>query len=65
MTSFDSIRTLADEALVEALRRLVVRSNQNTAELLAHLAEVDSRRLYLEHACPSMLTRVFDPSTRL
>jgi hypothetical protein len=40
--------------LLGGLDRLVARERQLTAELLAHLAEVDARRLYLEAACSSM-----------
>ena len=45
---------LANAELLVGLTRLVAHQNQLTAELLAHLAEVDGRRLYLEHACSSM-----------
>jgi hypothetical protein len=36
------------------LRDLIQRDHCLEAELVAHLAEVDARRLYLEQACPSM-----------
>ena len=52
----EGVRDLQDDALVEAVRQLVGRSNRLTAELLVHLGEVDARRLYLEHACSSMFT---------
>ena len=45
---------LADEDLLAATRTLVRRSNALTAELLAHLAEIDVRKLYLEQAQPSL-----------
>jgi hypothetical protein len=45
---------LADADLVTGLAHLVARSNQVTAELLAHLGEVDARRLYLPAACSSI-----------
>src|SRR6516162_3647083 len=45
---------LADETLVRDLKSLVARDRANTAALLAHLAEVDERRLYLPAAYPSM-----------
>jgi hypothetical protein len=41
------IERLGDEELLDRLRKLVVRSNATEAELIAHLAEVDERRLYL------------------
>jgi hypothetical protein len=47
---------LTDAELLAGLERLVARNNQVTALLLAHLAEVDTRRLYLEHACSSLFT---------
>ena len=40
--------------LLIRLRELVVRDHVHEAELIAHLAEVDARRLYLEQACSSM-----------
>ena len=46
--------TLSDDKLLSATRALVARSNEATAHLVAHLAEVDARKLYLEQAQPSM-----------
>ena len=46
--------SLADDDLLSAVQRLVVRDNHNQAELLAHLAEIDARKLFLREACPSM-----------
>ena len=40
--------------LLTQMRALVDRGNAVEADLLAHLGEVDARRLYLEEACPSM-----------
>jgi hypothetical protein len=40
--------------LLVRVRQLVQRGNAVEAELLVHLGEVDSRRLYLEEGCPSM-----------
>jgi 5-methylcytosine-specific restriction endonuclease McrA len=45
---------LADHILVAGLRSLVVRERAITAELLAHLAEVDARGLYVPAGYPSM-----------
>lgn len=45
---------LDDASLLRSLDRIVAQDRAVTAELLAHLAEVDARRLYLEAACPSM-----------
>ena len=33
------------------LEKLVARQSALTAELVAHVAEVDARRLYLDQAC--------------
>ena len=49
-----SLKALSDEQLLLELARLSKQSNELTAELLAHLAEADARRLYLQHACGSL-----------
>ena len=51
---------MTDERLVRRLHRLVDRGNALTAELLAHMGEVDRRRLYLQAACPSMFAYCTD-----
>ena len=48
------LRGLTDDALLARVADLVGRSRRVEAELVAHLAEVDARRLYLREACPSM-----------
>ncbi len=45
---------LSDPALVRALHSLVAQDRSTTASLLAHLAEVDERRLYAPAGYPSM-----------
>ena len=45
---------LSDGALLRGLSALVARERTTTATLLAHLAEVDARKLYLPAAYPSM-----------
>ena len=45
-----------DHELVSSLKCLVVKDRGTTAEILAHIAEVDSRRLYLPAAHPSMFS---------
>jgi 5-methylcytosine-specific restriction endonuclease McrA len=45
---------LSDAQLLESLRSLVAQGRAVLARLLAHLVEVDERRLHLEAACPSM-----------
>ncbi|MEO5989900.1 MAG: HNH endonuclease, partial [Candidatus Eisenbacteria bacterium] len=49
-----SLSHLADHVLLRDLKSLVARDRATTAELLAHLAEVDERRLYLPAAYSSM-----------
>src|SRR5881396_1264946 len=45
---------LTDHTLLQALASLVTQDHVTTAALLAHLAEVDERKLYLPAAYPSM-----------
>lgn len=51
-----SLTDLSDDELLARVRRLVDRSNEVTAHLVAHLAELDSRRLYLGEGCSSLFT---------
>ena len=46
---------LSDAQLLESLKTLCSRGRALLARLLAHLIEVEERRLYLVAACPSML----------
>src|SRR5690349_5968501 len=48
------LTSVGDDAVVLALRDLAARSAQITADLIAHVAEVDRRKLYLKFACSSM-----------
>lgn len=54
------LAALPPEALLQTLGLLVSRDHQLTADLLAHLAEVDARALFLEHACSSMFIYCVD-----
>ncbi len=45
---------LSDHQLLMHLQDLIQRNHGLEAELVAHLGEVDARRLYLEQACASM-----------
>ena len=45
---------MGDDELLAALTGLVQRDNELLAELLAHLAELDQRRLYLDLGFPSL-----------
>jgi hypothetical protein len=49
-----SLTHLADHVLLRDLHKLVARDRQTTAEMLAHIAEVDTRQLYLPAGYPSM-----------
>jgi len=46
--------SLSDDELLERLSTLVDRHRRLDAEVVAHIAEVDTRRLYLGKACSSM-----------
>jgi hypothetical protein len=54
MKSHDSLRSLTDNELLGRLSDLVRQSHRVEAELVAHLGEVDARRLYLREAAASM-----------
>jgi hypothetical protein len=49
-----SLSHLSNRELLQDLAALVARDRATTAELLAHIAEVDERKLYLPAAHPSM-----------
>jgi hypothetical protein len=51
-----SLEHLSDDELHRGTRRLIGRSNQVLAALLAHLAEVESRGIHRERACASLGT---------
>jgi hypothetical protein len=51
-----SIGRLTDAELLAGARRLVGRSNQLLAELLAHLGEVEARGIHRMRACSSLYT---------
>ena len=50
----ESLAGLPSQQLLARVRELVKRGNALEAELLAHLGEVDARRLYLDEGCSSM-----------
>ncbi len=50
----EALAGLPNAQLLMRVRELVARGNAVEAELLAYLAEVDARRLYLEEGCSSM-----------
>src|SRR5262245_3350823 len=45
---------LSDDALLLGLRSLLQDSRRTESDLVAHIGEVESRRLYAREACPSM-----------
>src|SRR5689334_14212191 len=50
------LERLSDSELLAGTRRLVGRSNQLLAELLAHLGEVEARGIHRTRACSSLYT---------
>jgi hypothetical protein len=54
LTLQNALASVTDEALVSDLRRLVRDDQALEAQLLAHIGEVDARRLYARFAAPSM-----------
>jgi len=49
-----SLQHLGKEQLLRDFSGLVDQDRRDTATMLAYVAEIDRRKLYLEHACPSM-----------
>jgi hypothetical protein len=47
---------LSDSELIQQVKRLAANERQATAQLVAHLAEMDVRRLYLGEGCSSLFT---------
>src|SRR6188508_3168997 len=50
----DELRVLSDDDLLARTVKFAERGRRNDAGLVAHMAEVDARRLYLREACSSM-----------
>ena len=55
-----SISTLSDDELLRGLSELLQRSRRVESELVAHIGEVDARRLYAREAAPSMFAYCTD-----
>ena len=53
---FDVAVALSDVELLEHLKSLAANERQATVQLVAHLAEMDARRLYLREGCSSLFT---------
>jgi hypothetical protein len=54
MTHAQRLQALTDDQLLRRLRELLAQSRRVEADLIAHVAEVDARRLYARKASPSM-----------
>src|SRR5574342_363274 len=54
MQQTHALTAISDDALVRRLTELVQQSRRIESELVAHVAEVDERRLYARYASPSM-----------
>jgi 5-methylcytosine-specific restriction endonuclease McrA len=54
MINSSTLRRLDKNDLLRDFSDIVDKDRHNTATLLAYIAEIDRRKLYLEHACPSM-----------
>ena len=54
MVKENAIQSLSDGALLQSLNRVVADARRVEAEVVAHIAEVDKRRLYEGQACSSM-----------
>ena len=56
MTTFSPLAHLSDDELIAEVGRLAEHERQATANLIASLAELDARRLYLGQGCSSLFT---------
>jgi hypothetical protein len=54
MSWMNRLESMADEVLLSSLAQIVGRSRGVEADVVAHIAEVDARRLYLGQGCSSM-----------
>jgi hypothetical protein len=54
MQSLESLNVISDDELLLRLAALLQESRHAEADLVAHMAEVDARRLYVREATPSM-----------
>lgn len=59
-TANGSVASLSNADLLSATRQLVTTSHILEADLLAHLGEIDERKLYLDHAYASMFAFCVD-----
>jgi len=54
MTRTQQLQSLSDDELLHNLSQIMQQSRRVDAELVAHIGEVDDRRLYAREACSSM-----------
>ena len=54
--TYSSLNHLSDDALLTVVKRLAHHEREATAQLIASLVELDSRRLYLGEGCSSLFT---------
>ena len=54
INSLDTAATLSDAELLAAVKSLAANGRHATAQLIAHLAEMDARRVYLAEGCSSL-----------
>ncbi len=50
------LKSISDDELLRRLSELLQQSRRVESELVAHIGEVDERRLYAREACPSMFS---------
>src|SRR6185503_9394688 len=53
---FWQLSEVSDERLLGSLRELLVAEGRSEARIVAHLAEVDARRIHLKAAAPSLFS---------
>jgi hypothetical protein len=56
MTIAHRLQTLSDDELLRSLSEIMQQSRRLDADLIAHIGEMDERRLYAREACSSMFT---------
>jgi hypothetical protein len=54
IADFEVLRSVPDDALINRLTELVTQDRRVEADLVAHIGEVEGRRLFARHAFPSM-----------
>ena len=63
MTHTHPLQSLSDDELLRRLSEIIKQSRRVDAELVAHIGEVDDRRLFAREACSSMFrsNRTLEP----